>query len=296
MTAYTGEIKYENRLVAFIDILGFKDIIKDSEQNADKLRLIYDSLLFLKSKEKPAEWSLQFIEIEEDAQKRGVENFDIINKTSCTCFSDSIVVSVQIGDNNINEMTSTLIANLSFIGAKLMTEGILLRGAITIGNIIHQDNGLVMGQALIDAYQLEINIVKNPRIILSDKLLKQLNYPFLMKKDRYPYHQYINRFEDGCVGFHQMIYFQVLQTWTEMNVAILKTELSKIKQTIIQGLDSSFELPDVHNKYKWLKTEYNELIILEDGGKEKICELNENIPGENIHYSYTDNFYYPKEN
>lgn len=294
MNTNTEELKYEKRIVAFIDILGFKEIIKASEFNSSKLKLIYETLLFLKTREKPEEWNLQLIEIEEDAQKKGVENFDIASKTSCTCFSDSIVVSVHVGDNNINEVASTLIANLSLIGAKLMTERILFRGAITIGNIIHKDNGLVMGQALIDAYQIETNISKNPRIILSNKLLGLLNFPITAKRNRYPYHQYINRFDDGCVGFHQMIYFEVLQSWTEMETTKLKVELKKIKQTIIEGLDSSFEFADIHNKFKWLKTEYNRLLILDDGIKEKIYELNDGITGQNIHYSYMDNFYYPK--
>lgn len=288
------DIKYEKRLVAFIDILGFKEIIKTSEFNSSKLKLIYQTLLFLKNKEKPEEWNLQLIEIEEDAQKKGVVNFDIATKTTCTCFSDSIVVSVQVQDNNINEATSTLITNLSLIGAKLMTEGILFRGAITIGNIIHKDNGIVMGQGLIDAYQLESSVAKNPRIVLSKKLLELLNFPITTKKNRYPYHQYISRFDDGCVGFHQMVYFEVLQSWTEMEMPKLKAELKKIKQTIIDGLDSSFEFPDIHNKFIWLKNQYEALVILEDNVKEKIYELNEGLAGQNIHYSYADNFYFPK--
>ncbi|RRB02660.1 hypothetical protein [Larkinella rosea] len=289
------EIKYEKRVVAFIDILGFKDIIKTSESNPAKLNLIYESLLFLKNREKPEEWNLQLIEIEEYAQKRGLAKFNIADKTSCTCFSDSIVISVQIEEENINEIISTLITNLSFIGAKLMTDGILFRGAITIGNIIHKDNGLVIGQALIDAYQLELSVAKNPRIILSKNLLEKLNYPIETNKDRFPYHQYLSRFDDGCVGFHQMIYFQVLQSWTEMEISELKSELKKVKQAIIDGLDSSFEFSDIHSKFKWLKAEYEKLIILENGVKEKIHELNDGIAGQNIHYSYTDNFYYPKK-
>lgn len=295
MNMNAEELKYENRLVAFIDILGFKEIIKESEINFSKLKLIYETLLFLKNKEKPEEWNLQLIEIEEDAQKKGVINFDIAAKTTCTCFSDSIVVSVQVQDDNINEATSTLITNLSLIGAKLITEGMLFRGAITIGKIIHKDNGLVLGQALIDAYQLESNIAKNPRIVLSNKLLRLLNYPITTKKNSYPYHHYISRFDDGCVGFHQMVYFKVLQSSTEKEIPKLKTELKKIKQTIIHGLDSSFEFPDIHNKFKWLKNEYEKLIILEDNVKEKIYEINDGIAGHNIHYLYTDNFYFPKK-
>ncbi len=84
------EIKYENRIVAYIDILGFKDIVNESVNDLSKLSLIHDILTFLKTKESPDEWSLKLIEIEEDAQKKGVEKFDVSKNIACTCFSDTL--------------------------------------------------------------------------------------------------------------------------------------------------------------------------------------------------------------
>ncbi|MFM2018777.1 MAG: hypothetical protein RL007_2433 [Bacteroidota bacterium] len=290
MTTDITDINYENRIVAFVDILGFKEIIKKSERNLKKLQLLYQTLEFLKKRENSYKWNLQLIEIEEDAQKKGVSNFDIQSLTTCTCFSDSIVVSVKCTDNNINEITSTLIANLSYIGAQLMTEGILLRGGITVGKLIHLDNGIIMGQGLIDAYQLESNSAKYPRILISEKLIKSLNYPIDTKKNRYPYHQYLQRFEDGCVGFHQMIYFQVLQSSNMLDKQMLKRELKKIRKTIINGLDDNFEHSETHLKYLWLKKEYEKLIMTTIE-KEKIYEINEGLSGNNIHFAYANNFY-----
>lgn len=303
MQLETANIQYDQRIVAFIDILGFKEIVKQSEFDSTKIELIYSVLEFLKGLEKQDKWDLKLIEIEEDAQKKGVANFDISGRTNVTAFSDSIVVSVKI-ENNINEMTSTLIVNLAYIGAVLMEKGILFRGGITIGNLMHIDNGTVFGQGLIEAYQLETRSAKYPRIIISDKLLGKLNYPLESKRNRYPYHQYLDRFEDGCVGFHQMIYYQVIQGWTEMTTDILVQSLVKVRKTIVDGLDGSFENPDVFEKFRWLKEQYNKLIILDDVDfktktsekiKQKIRTLNEDIPGQNIHYRYTDNFYANKK-
>lgn len=292
-----SDIKYEKRLVAFIDILGFKEIVKQSETDISKIELIYSVLDYLKNWEVPEKWDLRLVEIEEDAQKRGVENFDISDKTNITAFSDSIVVSVKV-DDNINEMASTLIINLTYIGAILLEKGILFRGGLTVGNLIHKENGTVFGQGLIDSYQLESNNAKYPRIILSNKLLRELNYPIETKRDRYPYHQYVDRFSDGCVGFHQMIYYQVIESWTEMTEGKLIESLEKVRKVIVAGLDATFEKPDVFEKYNWLKEQYNKLIILGDFDtkmheniKLKIRELNEDIAGQNIHYSYTDKFY-----
>lgn len=292
-----SKIEYENRLVAFIDILGFKEIIKQSENDLSKIELISSVLNYLKNWEAPEKWNLNLIEIEEDAQKKGVENFDIRGKTNTTAFSDSIVVSVKV-DDNINEMTSTLITHLAYIGAVLFEKGILFRGGLTVGNLIHKENGIVFGQGLIDAYKLEINSAKYPRIILSDKILKMLNYPIETKRNRYPYHQYVDRFDDGYVGFHQMIYFQVMQSSSNLTIENLIIRLNEIRKVIVDGLDLSFENPDVFEKYKWLKDQYNKLIIFDDfeskvsrTTKLKIHELNEGVTGQNIHYSYTDKFY-----
>lgn len=42
------KVQYENRLVAFIDILGFKEIIANSQNDSTKIDLIYSVLTFLK--------------------------------------------------------------------------------------------------------------------------------------------------------------------------------------------------------------------------------------------------------
>jgi hypothetical protein len=288
-------IEYQERVVAFIDILGFKDIIRKSEKDIEKLVTINRVLSYLKNHENKKLWGIQLMEIEEDAQKKGLQNFDISEDIACTCFSDSIVVSVKVKDGLINNTVSTLIAQLSSIGKILMLDGVLFRGGITVGNLIHE-NGVVMGQALIDAYELESNVAKYPRIVLSDKLLERLNYPLLSKRDRHPFHQYIARFEDGCVGFHQMIIYQVVQNSTVISQKELKSELLKIKQIIVNGLDMSFQSPDVFHKYVWLRGQYNGLIIHDKDIKEELYSLNKDIPGNNIHYSYTDDFRYNREN
>ena len=285
-------IHYENRIVAFLDVLGFRNLIAESEKDNSKIQELYKVLKYLKTWEKPSEWNLNLVEIEEDAQRKGVESFDIASKSNCTCFSDSIVVSVVADESNINELVSTLIANLSFIGANLITEGILIRGGLTIGKLIHNDNGIILGQALIDAYELESKYSKYPRIIISNRLIEKMNYPLLSKDKRFPYHQYVTRYEDGCVGFSQLSYFQVIQSWNAIEKDYLRTALKKARREIVKGLDISFESPDIHTKYKWLGKEYNGLIILAAGIKEELLELNENIAGNNIHYSYTDDFYY----
>lgn len=287
-------MNYENRIVAFIDILGFKELVRKSESNLDIIETLNNILQYLKTWERPIQWSLDFVEIESSTQRKGVEKFDLKNRTNVTTFSDSIVVSVKIDEDNINEMLSSLIANLSYMGSELMKKGILIRGAITIGKLIHNDNGTVFGTALIEAYELESKCSKYPRIIISNKLVRRLNYPDITKRSEYLYNQYFMRFSDGCVGFHQMIFFQVMNGLTGITNEIRKKDLNIIRKVIIDGLDNSFENPDVFEKFKWLQQQYQNLIILNndfiteenpirDELKKEIFDLNER-DGFCIHY------------
>lgn len=286
-------INYETRITAFIDILGFKEMIKKSDENSDNIQLIIEILEFLKTWESPEKWDLRFINAESNNSKKGINFFEHKEHINVTTFSDSIVISIKV-DNNENEIMSTLISYLAYIGAILIKKGILIRGGMTIGRLIHNDNGTVFGPAFIEAYQLESVNAKFPRIILSNKLVEKLNYPIHNNANRYPYHQYIKRFDDGCVGFHQMKYYQVLQNSPDLSKNELTSGLERIRQTIIRGLDLSFEDPEVFLKYKWLKRQYNRLLILNESDEEqfpKIKELNPKITNGNIHYQYTDDFY-----
>lgn len=277
---------YKKSIVTFIDILGFKDLVNKSSNSTKVLNIINATLMRFKSLEKSESWTSDLIEIEEDAQRKGLDGFDISKKTNCTCFSDSIVISIEI-ENDLNEVFSTLIANLSRIGAQLLKEGILIRGGIDLSEIYHS-NGIVFGKGLINAYELETKAAKYPRIILTKNLVSELNYPLLVKNKRYPYHQYLDRFEDGCVGIHQLIFYQVHQNSSTISKKQIVEDLKKSKDIIIHGLDSNLETPYIFAKYKWLKNQYDKLIILEDKVKETFHDISEPDNRNNIHYSYID--------
>lgn len=271
---------YVEQVVAYIDILGFKKIVSRSENDEELLRLLLDCLEFIKGHENPNFWDIKFVEIEVSAQKKGLHSFKIDTDVKCTCFSDSIAVSVPVTSQTINSVVSTLVAKLAYMGSWLLTRRILIRGGITVGNLIHQTGGIILGQALIDAYELENTCAKYPRIIISDKLIGQMNYPIEWKKDSYPYHQYLTRYQDGCVGFSQLKFFQVIQSSVAASDQKLKNALARCRETIIDGLNHSVEHPDIFEKYDWLRNQYEKLVILEPGLKEDIKPIPENT----IHY------------
>ncbi len=289
---------YEDYLVAFIDILGFSSLIHNSERDDEDFNKIKFALIEFSKLQEKSTWEENkiLIEVEECAQKKNLDDYYIENMVRCFCFSDSIIITVKANDH-INERTSALIAMLSKIGAYLLAKGILIRGAIDFGKMYVDDDrksSIVFGPSIIDAYELEKEQAKYPRIILSSNLIDKLNYPITMRNQSQPYHQYITRFEDGLVGFTQLIFLQEMENAPDVisnnDYCIL---LENIKSRIINGLDKNMTDSHVLEKYNWLKNEFNHLSI-EFPINKKISQIFDVSLADsrgNIHYSYINNFY-----
>lgn len=284
---------YSKYIVAFIDVLGFKNLVNQSENSEKdflKIQMILNRFTMLKRKEI---WQQAHIlmEVEEDAQKKELNDFYIDDMVHCCCFSDSVIVAIE-ASKSINERCSALIALLSQISTELLREGILVRGAISYGNLyINKVSDIYFGTVLNKAYTLENTISKYPRILLSKELIEQLNYPLLAKRDRMPYHQYIERFSDGTVGFSPLIYLQVMQSAPDiLPEDTLKNALWDVKKAIMKGLDDNFECPNIYEKYLWLLERYNELIIF-DMDKKQIYTTDIPDSRHNIHFTVINEYY-----
>jgi hypothetical protein len=137
------EIEYQDRLVVFIDVLGFKNLVYSSSTE-----LINRYYTFLVSNFQAA------------ITKR---NFDFL------LISDSIVVFCNNDIESLSELTK-LIGKLQ---AGLLGKGILVRGAISHGALfVDKVNNIIVGKGLINAYQLEMQ-AKYPRVILDRSIVSK---------------------------------------------------------------------------------------------------------------------------
>lgn len=285
--------EYQDSLVAFIDILGFKELIKKSLVDGETFKLITSTIDFLKALEEPSEWRRsKSLDSSIDCELNTNPDYKIKDKMTTTCFSDSIVISIKVNNNStsILNVVSALTAHLSRIGTILFTHGILIRGGITSGKLIHSQNGKIYGQALIDAYSLESEFANNPRIILSKKLINKLDFS---THSQQLYKKILVRFSDGFVGFHQFKYVEHFNSNNNIPQTQVDMLLDKIRKKIIKGLDEHFELPSVFYKYKWLMLQYNSLSIQPERLK-KIHELDGDIREafKSIYYSHVDDVHY----
>lgn len=176
-----------------------------------------------------------------------------------TTFSDSIVISYS---------TSTpgggfhILMDLIYICIDLLANGILVRGGVTVGQLIH-DKQKCFGPAMIEAYKMESEKAINPRIIIDKNVLKydlknpgpandvelESEYLFnLIKTDTEPENK-------------ELFYLDYLKQKNEFVDSDAYIEfIFNTKDFIVENLSKFRENEKVYKKYEWFKQYYNETI------------------------------------
>ena len=144
-------IEYSRYCVAFLDILGFKNLI--GTESANTIHGIFRNIRHAKklirgNTEKDDWWS------------------QIVKKTKIYFFSDSIVIAIPMTE----PMAFELVASHCMLLQHTLWFYCLptwIRGGIAIGDL-YCGRSEVFGPALIDAYTLEGTIVRHPRIVMRE--------------------------------------------------------------------------------------------------------------------------------
>lgn len=158
-------IEYEKRLVLFLDILGFSNLVGKSSSDQ---QILLEIIKCLKVIERELQKEKEFQENHEYIQQL-VRNKPYINpgKIDYTQFSDSIIISTPyISPHSLHN----LITSVSLLQARFLQEGILFRGGIAYGDMYHKEN-LCFGPAFIKAYTLESKIAIYPRVIIDNDII-----------------------------------------------------------------------------------------------------------------------------
>lgn len=144
---------YDQQLVAFIDILGFKNIVEKSENNVEYLKKILHATQTIKN----------FVRNNDEKRKSEGRSVQMVQ------FSDSLVISRPYhGNGDLNQ----IIMNLDFVQKIIARDvGIMIRGGVTAGKLYHKDS-ISFGPAFLRAFELESKVAKTPRIIIDPNLLE----------------------------------------------------------------------------------------------------------------------------
>ncbi len=144
--------EYKEHFVAFIDILGFKEIITNEE--CDNIYNIFAEIHSRSNTE------LNFNGFQ-------IEAFDHVHHR---ILSDSVVLFI---DAEIPDSFATIVTICRRLQSYLANRDnpILLRGGIVKGLLYYEDD-IIYGQGLTDAYLLESKLAKHPRVIFTGDTLR----------------------------------------------------------------------------------------------------------------------------
>jgi len=221
---------YEERYVAFVDILGFSEIVKNSIKGNEKPS--FDELVNILGKIS-----------ERDHEIDSVFGDDFKFQT----FSDSIIMSDRISIGGLFQITSAV----QDLAIELLKVGLLMRGGIAKGRL-HHDANVVFGPAFLEAYRLESSIAKFPRIILSRDVYAD------MKRD--PYHkERVVLASDGPPHLHVLHRFTKRKAPKGLERLFERErEAGVVCQPQLQALlDASIYEPRYYEKLSWFSQYWN---------------------------------------
>lgn len=138
---------YEHRIILFLDFLGFKEIVDGTANDDRKLASLLKAI--------------------DKLYDIGRDDADLYKTRSITTFSDSVVLSYAVEEQSA---VYYLLSDIAFAVIELVIEGYLVRGAVTMGDLIHTKRFLV-GPAMVKAYELESKVAKAPRVLIDQKLI-----------------------------------------------------------------------------------------------------------------------------
>jgi hypothetical protein len=240
----TVEPKHEEQFTAYIDLLGFKEFSTQKDVESDEKR--QEVLGFLRT--------LSMLRGDFDLQSTTQE----IGKTSyikpaISTFSDHIVISYPLdpisADGGLDEQFTPVLVMLQFndlltkIARAALRIGFLVRGGATIGKLYHAQ-GVVFGEALVDAYEIESRTSIYPRVVLSHKITSRFKLietqPSIMKCDDglYCFDYYSNLVLDtGIIGHNY--------------AASVKSSFDDIISTVVRNLNELESCERLNELAKW---------------------------------------------
>lgn len=172
-------IQYEERLVCFIDLLGFKSAIDESASNTLVLNALHEALSELEGgrlvkllhQNVPVLTSNGELTTSEQAGTSYVaqQHWPIV----ATQFSDSFVLSCSADNTGSCLMLLQAIDKLQNIFFWYLC--MLMRGGMSTGKLIHIQGGPLFGPAMNSAYALESQSAIYPRVLIDASAAALLN-------------------------------------------------------------------------------------------------------------------------
>jgi len=250
---------YEERIIVFIDILGFKEIVQSTiDKDGNEIP-------------RQTAFVQKLLKIAEEIFD---ESPELCKSKVVTRFSDTIVVSFKY--NEKSQVFYTLL-DILHLHMNFLAHGVLVRGGVSFGKILHT-NEMIFGPGLVTAYEFESKAAVFPRIVLSDEVID------LGAKHAIDGHSYDiekEHLSDITVkdsdGHYYVDYFSKAHPELDEPDLEYPGYLDALAKIIIKGLTSTS--PGVRNKFLWLRERYN-AVVKHFRDPEFLKHIEENIDPE----------------
>jgi hypothetical protein len=231
---------YAPHLVTYIDIMGFRDMVADKSPNyiSKVIRLVKEAF-------------------EPDKRLKKTYEESYVN------FSDLIVHTIPLKSKaNIQHRSGLVFYRILDIvhgQAKLIDDGIVVRGALTVGGMEKSYN-VLFGPALISAYDLERKSARFPLIVVDPTLLREFKINPLLQLTNYEHDaeyvwQYLRKDAEGFT-FVDYLGGLVHEIDPADYIDFLRRHKSFVEHSLLEFKSNA----PVFAKYKWLKDYHNEIV------------------------------------
>lgn len=241
---------YEECIVTFIDILGFRQLI-DGSHAAD----IRKVLRIFRDNAKP---------YDDGTNSEGERR--LISEVKMEIVSDAVVRARTIHMDYRDGALFHELLDLVFIQSLCLHEGILLRGALTIDQMhLGPDlEGPVFGPGLVTAYVMEEREAVYPRIIIDEAVMKRFPKDMALWKEGHSRAQETDYVEDLVrvdeAGLAFVDYLKAMRG--EVPYREYLGFLERHAELVRQGLSTTTRR-EVRRKYTWLRNYHNRQVELE---------------------------------
>lgn len=248
--------KYEDRYVAFVDILGFKELIAASAREKPSIEpsMIFNALDIRHLSIKDSFFSLISLPSPDDA----VLDFRVHS------FSDCVVASCR--------MTPYGLGLLLFFcwqtSSDWLSKSFLSRGGLACGKLLHKTNeggaALIFGPAFNQAYKLESEIADLPRLIFSKEVRKtyleiQNDSSSESVRLKEVTKALVTRFPDGPTGID--IFGHLRNGGLDASTQSYEGDAGQYKEALTYHLHDASDTPHFFRKVQWLVDRFNNAIL-----------------------------------
>lgn len=233
---------YKEKIIAYLDVLGFRDLVNSDKSNAEKPRNVLEHFRDVPFTLKDDKYIGPFF-----------DEFQYI------FFSDTIVISLPLHRSINGSNLSSLEAILWLLvqtHIHLIPKGIVFRGALHIGSIYDEDV-YIFGSGFQEVFDLEKSDAVYPIVIVSDELIEHIENNksdddvYLFNSDKG--HYISNLFNSyNYVNYLDSSYFITETMYCEF--------VLEHKKFIISELESHKDKPRILRKYKWLSRYHDECV------------------------------------